>query len=414
MASSSYKSSWDLSDTVKAKWMSGGTIRLDRRKADILGRVRGNGYKVYIKPATYLAILDKSEEIINSMRDLAEELDPQPTNIHLHGNAILQISYFQKDSNVAELFPYYGIHMVDEEGCIIVGAGINLTQSEFDKFLEVLTSVLQQIEKNKSLTFPLKKMDVCDGVSNKLPLLNLKQTGACSGDSSKPPAVLKQAVICGGGTSKSTSPGLTNHHSKASEESTKKEGVGEGGRKKRKHAGDSVADDGDDKQKIGLTLYGWGWCLINDDGSVKLNGKSQGGWFVDPKKCIEEAMSRKPIDGRNYKMNTITCKKYLDIDHDMFDAALGKLVKDATFMNDQRDCCDGQNEPTILGNISFVDIYGLCEKAIRFYQTLTDKNINHLINLVSEYQKDRSIFYLIQKNYLNKYFVQLFDFLTGK
>lgn len=404
MLSSSFKTSWALSDVTKAKWMSGGTLRLDRRKPDVFGRVRGSGYKVYIKPATYLAILEKSDEILTSMRDLAEEADPQPTSIHLHGNSIIQLSYFQKDSNVAEMFPYYGIHMLDEEGCIIVGAGINLTQSEFDQFLHILKNVMEHVEKHKSpLTYVKQQMDMTDGEDNR-PV------------SSKTMLNLKQTV-----TSRMASTGLK--HITTSDdtigEGAKKAADEETPKKKRK-----LHSDGPENKKIVITLYGWGWTPHQEvDGLVRLNGKSQGGWFVDPKRCLEEAMLHKPaeegpyklckpVDQGSYKLNTITRKKYLNIDRDMFDAALGKLVNDA--VNTGEDLCDGQNESSILGNISFSHIYALCEKAIRFYQVLTDKDTKHLMNVACEYEKDKNIFVLLTQKCLNKYFVELFDYIVGK
>jgi hypothetical protein len=173
-----------------------------------------------------------------------------------------------------------------------------------------------------------------------------------------------------------------------------------------------VGADSKITKTIGITLYGWEWSLVKDDGSIEMVGKAQGEFFVDPKECVNQAMQNKPKHGK-YKMNTITRKVNLPINHDLLDAALGRLVQLRQYHHKKLGMPEGHPsaESTILGSISFAEIYDLCRKAIQLYQTVTELDMSHLMELLSSYKKDYNIFYLLKNNYLNKYFVQLFDFL---
>ena len=171
------------------------------------------------------------------------------------------------------------------------------------------------------------------------------------------------------------------------------------------------------QKKIGITLYGWEWYLPESDGAVGGVRKSQGGWFVNPKNCVEEAEKQKPTD-RSYKMCTFTRKKYMTVNNAMFDAAVGKLVeKSAINMLEigSVDNVDGdiyeKHGADILAEISFGDIFETCKRAIQLYQSFTEADDSWLMNVVCEYTKDGSIFHSLKNQHLNKYFVQLFNYL---
>jgi hypothetical protein len=172
------------------------------------------------------------------------------------------------------------------------------------------------------------------------------------------------------------------------------------------------------KRQIEVTVYGWEWNLVKDDGTVTLGGIPQGEVFVDPQDCIDEAMNCKPVNG-NYRMNSITRKMKLDISPEMLDAALGKLVKDRHYHHQNISEKTGvpllqTAKTTILSSISFGEIYGLCRDAIRFCQgEVTESDMRYLMDMVSDYRKDTTIFYLLRHNCFNKYFVQLFDLIKA-
>lgn len=421
MATANFKSSWDLSDVTKAKWMNGGGIRLERKKRDILGRLKGGVYKVYIKPSTYMAILEKREEIERQMRILSEtneDEDGKTFNLHLYGNAILQLSLFQRDPEVPELVPYYGLHLIDSEGVIISGGGLNFSEQEWSNFLSMLMTWRDaaeqklQVEKEQKIRLEKKrKIDFYDGEEN----ADAKKKKKKVMSENQEPIDHKFLVPQTPSANSSVVPKFTPSTSVALPNPETS----------RKLASMNVQSTVLSSQRqLGLDLYGWEWCLYKDDGTVITTDKTQGGWFVDPKYCLEEAMKNKPNDGRKYKINTIRKKYQFDIDNDMFDTVVGKLIeknladfkeKNQIMSPENVDDCDGDDYDKygldILAGVSFGDIFEFCKKAIRFYQSFTEADNNWLMNAICEYTKDESILFLLKNNYLNKYFAQMFDFL---
>jgi uncharacterized protein (DUF1684 family) len=130
---------WELSPSTTAKWLANGTLKLTRRKPDIFGRIKGSGYKVYVKPLTCVTILDKVDEINSTMEELKKQEDPESTNIHLHGDTILQLNLLYKE-DLENFIEYYGLHKVDDNNIIQVGLGMNLNRIEYHTFLKMLKS----------------------------------------------------------------------------------------------------------------------------------------------------------------------------------------------------------------------------------------------------------------------------------
>jgi hypothetical protein len=546
-ASTNMKTTWELSEYTTAKWMASGTLKIQRRKPDVFGKPKkqGHGYIVYVKPATCQAILEKRDEIRSTMNDMMQQDDPEPTNIHLWGNYVLQLSVFLRDGLEC---PYYGIHKLDEDQCVVVGAGLNLKQAEYDAFLKMLvrwklyltTSTkmcdgsftndggkkkrknkdVVQLKKNQGIencgtqtdprlmedfqnldsddVVPKKKQCTAnchnqtvpgpmegsqypEGISpisddqldqftdllkpddtytDVIPPMELasakKQTGTeqFSKQFSKDQTVDSTVKVY---ASKSHTGDIKPVGDVAQDMKKTKELVNQTDQvSAKKQAMEEITDlmkeeaeimklmkketepmkeeaeqvvkqtdqvlsskvqevggaDSKISRKIGVTLFGWEWCLVKDDGSIELLGKPQGDFFVDPKMCVSQAMQNKPKYG-NYKMNTITRKVHLPINQDLLDAALGRLVQLRQYHHKKLGMPEGHPtaESTILGSISFAEIYDLCRKAIQLYQSVTELDMSHLMELLSEYKKDYNIFYLLKHKFLNKYFVQLFEFL---
>jgi hypothetical protein len=139
----SFKTTWELSSYTTAKWMASGNLKIHRKKPDAYGRIKGNGYKVYVKPTTCIAIWEKREEIDATMHDMTHQEDPEPTNIHLVDNSIMQLSLIHKKKDLSKLYPYYGIHILDEDQNIVVGGGLNLSNEEYSNFLKMMASYQQ-------------------------------------------------------------------------------------------------------------------------------------------------------------------------------------------------------------------------------------------------------------------------------
>jgi len=261
---SNFPSHWDLSEITSLRWMAGGTIRLSRQKFDILGRKKETAYRVYIKPATYVAILGKKDEIEEKMLEMAEGGEG-PVDVELHDGAILQLSLIQKDPKKAKK-AYYGIHRVDCDNLIIPGLGMNLTQIEYLNFIEMLMQWRNGFERKESTLTkgknPKKKRKVQfpDGTTGSVSLQNRAH----------PP-----------------------------EESI------------------SISQN----KSIKITYFGWEWY---DADSEPLRSRSQGHYFVNPKNCLDEAMSEKP-EG-DYRLETFAKKDFVDIDNSMFDSAYGSLL----------------------------------------------------------------------------------------
>lgn len=346
-----FKTSWDLSDITNVKWLMGGAIRITRKKYDVLGRLKEGGYKVYVKPATYLSIWEKKDEIESSMLDLLGE-EGVPINVELHDNLIMQLSLFQKEGLERQV--YYGIHSLDEEGDIMTGVGINLNCEEYHNFIDMLMKWRGQREVNGA--------DNVDGDKKKR-----KMDIAVPSTSSPPPKVIK--------------------------------GV---------------------RRKIGITVFGWEWCVSDGVTAFTTSGESQGKWCIDPKNCLQEAVHNKP-ESSNYKLEIFQRKMYLDIEQDMFDAALAKLINKniplykeqrMSYMNPEIGYDDYETYGSqVLESISIGDVFGLCKRAIATYQNFTSEMNVWLMKTLALYPKSESIFFMMRQNCLNSHFVELFDFV---
>jgi hypothetical protein len=530
------KTTWELSQYMTAKWMASGTLKITRRKPDMFGRLKRNGYTVYVKPATCHAILQKRDEIASTMVDMMQQDDPEPINIYLWGKYILQLSIFLKEGLDC---PYYGLHTLDEDQSVLIGAGINLNQLEYEAFLKMLEKwrlylnssdkmcnnfftnddprrkrkikdvvqpkKSQSIVKCDTQTAPRvmednqnpdsdvvvvkKKLKQCtvnsdiqsipedmqdrqypdispiidvqldqitdllepdntyddvippmesvsaknqigkeqftkDQIVNPTVKVYASKTGRDEAqDMKKKSQVVNQTdqvekeQVMRGITElmkeeteimelmkKETEPMKeeTEQVVKQTDHSLSKDQVAGGG-------GGAISKI---SKKIAVTLYGWEWYPVKDDGSIEMTGKAQGDLFVDPKECVNQAMQNRPKYGK-YKMNTITRKVTFPINHDLFDAALGRLVQLRQYHHKKMGMPEGHPsaESTILGSISYAEIYDLSRKAIQFYQSVTEMDMMHLMELLTDYKKDYNIFYLIKNKFLNNIFVQLFNFL---
>jgi len=257
---------WDLSETTSLRWMAGGTLRFSRQKFDILGRKKESAYKVYVKPLTYVAILGKKDEVEEKMLELVEG-EEGPIDVELHDDAILQLSLVQDSKK--EKRAYYGIHRVDCDNQIVPGLGLNLTQLEYLNFIEMLMQWRGGFEKKAPTptkgksTKKKRKVTFPDGSAGSVPTQNRPYFPEEGASTSNP----------------------------------------------------------QQNKSIKITYFGWEWYPADSQPS---RSRSQGHYFVNPKNCLDQAMSKKP-EG-DYRLETFARKDFVDIDDSMFDSAYGSLL----------------------------------------------------------------------------------------
>lgn len=374
-----FKTTWHLSDNTTAKWLSGGSIKLIRKKFDILGREK-ESYKVYVKARTYLTILERHREVERAMEKLVEEGTSMMASVPLHGNFIIQLSLFQTDVGKVDRHPYYGIHLIDDEGEIVVGKGMNLTREEYLAFIRMLRRWRG------------------DG--------NSEDGQGESGDE--------------------TQVGSKKENYRLKKEEEVKE---EGERKTKKRKVDSALEDGSSSKvakfitkKISVNLYGWEWVEKESD-YIPLTPEGQGGWHIDPQNCLQEALNRKPTG--LYRLETLQKRMDLVVGEEMFEAAFAKLVINKVkeiktqllSYSNPPPMSDGPfDDYDIYGKdavemVQIGDIFSLCKTAISRYQSSSIDMDHHLMKCLGAFNKSETIFYMIRQNHLNDHFVQLFDYI---
>jgi len=182
---------------------------------------------------------------------------------------------------------------------------------------------------------------------------------------------------------------------------------------------------------IGITTYGWQWLTKELDTFMKITAIESSERFCDPKICLEKAMNKKPSHSKlEYVLNIFSATDYLVIGDRMIDAALAKLiwynVNLRMSIEDEANkqiACEHENDQKLLplqkyGKIvlfciSMVDVYSLCEKAIKHY----GKNVWNtsmelwLLRLFAAYTKSDNILKDIQNGDIDICYEELFDYI---
>jgi hypothetical protein len=433
-ANMKFQTTWELSPYTTAKWLANGSLKFIRRKPDVFGKIRGGGYKVYVKPSTCLSILGKMNEIKNTMEELKKQEDPESTNIHLHGDTILQLNLLYKD-DLSDFIEYYGIHRVDDDNNIQVGVGLNLNKTEYHCFLKMLmswkeyNSRKEQTRKRsgEAVNHPSKRkrgLDKKSMTSEKIQSTKSSEEVSSLQSEEQPPPQMEEpysqmeeadSQVVGDKLIQEPMKPVRGEKTEPIKPKVQKE---EETTEKTTKLAEGDTNGGThiltEKQKFEVTLYGWEWQPRKADNTSDFKGKPQGGWFIDPKKCIDEACRFRPEDFTAYLMNIITRKIQLYVNQDMFDCALAKLIRDKMAkMGIHTPVPDLKlaSEQKLVDSIPVIEIYRVCKTAISYYQEMTELDENYLMKALSEYTKDVNIFYLMKHKYFNIYFVDLFDFM---
>lgn len=347
-----FKTTWVLSDSTKAKWTNGGTLILERRKKDILGRESTCAYKVFIKPLTYLSIYEKNKTIQKKMDELIEEENSNPLNFSLHDNHILQLSLFRRDK---VLEPYYGIHVLDSEDQIQVGTGVNLTETEWNAFIQMVGEWYGGFESD-SKALKEEKEKKRRGKKRKITL----------------------------------------------------ESETNDGKKEKKMEND------EEKKRLCITLYGWEWEHPSENGK----NETQGDFFVNPSACLQHAMSLKPEGDYNLKTIERKHFFDIDYDmiETAFAYLVKKnidLYKEsrANYMNGDVSDLYEIYGAEILESISIGEIFDMCKMTIVKYQSFTEDDNMWLMHLFSSFNKNEDIFNRLLAENFKPYFMSLYEYV---
>ena len=120
-----------LSKTTVGTWLTKGKLLLTRRRFDVRGKKVESEYRVYVSAESVHLILGKVDDIHSTAAAIMDGKTLNPANIYLFHCQAIHLSKF--DNRM-----YYGIHMIDEDGDVVVGTGLNLSLEEFEGLVEAI------------------------------------------------------------------------------------------------------------------------------------------------------------------------------------------------------------------------------------------------------------------------------------
>ena len=128
-----------LSNVTKAVWLERGAIQLTRIK-DEDEDFNQDGRSIYLFHQSCWAIVRKYQLIQESMSGVKEGEIESPCNIVLHKQQVIRLSEYHGQY-------YYGLHILDNEGHVKIGRGMNLTEDEYQELVNKL--MIRFVEKEK-------------------------------------------------------------------------------------------------------------------------------------------------------------------------------------------------------------------------------------------------------------------------
>jgi len=390
------ESAFLLSDFTQALWLDKGGMQLSkiREQGDNFDR----GYRIYLTPQSCRFIATKWELILDTMIGIMDGLIDSPCNIGLYRSQVVRLSHFYDEI-------YYGIHTLDVHGQPRVGKGMNLIEEE-NRSLTMQLIERYAPDQLKKYTRRLASLDKAESAKN-VSELDGKQEATKGKKRSRPSQ----------GTSSESS-----------------ETVSEPGKKRSRPSQGTSSESSEtvsepkiakktDKPEFAVTLYGWLW--YNDNDQYVSQGESQGGWHYNPKECFSEAMQFKPTDENlsgNYKLDVFDKTDLIQIDKELMDAALSKLVKVNValcvaqdkeldlYTSDWQDI--GVYGKTVLERISTTEVYDLCKKALKHYVDNITQNMELIfMKKFADFSKEDQILSVIANGGLKANLVELFDYI---
>lgn len=133
-----------LSRTKTVQWLATGDMLVSRRKLKPDGTLEPNAYEVYVDVESCRELIKKNSDILRTMSAVKCNRLPNPTNVALVNNRIVQVSIFNTR-------PKFGIHKLDEANRITRCAGLNFTPSEFTELMNFFSQYPPSVADNNQL-----------------------------------------------------------------------------------------------------------------------------------------------------------------------------------------------------------------------------------------------------------------------
>jgi len=305
---------FELSKTTTVEWLTGGDLLICRRKICHDGSLSHFPYEVYVNPEACADIFNKHSQIIGTMKSVKNGHLPNPSNMVLLGNRIVQCSVFNKTQK-------FGIHIMDN-GRILRRKGLNLSPDEFKKLLDFFTYFPPTISNPKSSDITLT-----------------------------------------------------------------------------------------------VTQYAWEWTPAEQSSHSAI---SDNNWHVFPEICFKEASRDKPTS-EDYNLSISQRKISLEINEDLVDAAVGKLIfrriEEEKTMESMRNRLSeyydepGNNllayGPHIRQTITLQEIFNLLLKVVKMADAHNENHISALMSAVMKRGPHPEALELMKKCKLNPTYVNI-------
>jgi hypothetical protein len=348
-----------LSDFTEGVWLAKGGLQLRRIKEE--EDDFDSGYKIYVPYQSLRAIVSKRETIKDSANDVAQMLVESPMNIVLYKRQVLRLSLFYEEL-------YYGLHVLEGDGRIAIGMGMNLSEIEYSKLLEKL---LEKFQSTSTSTSP-----------------NPDGSNDAEGEGSESEAQPSR-------------------------------------KRRRKQATLKPLKVGAGEMKdlfFPATLYGWFW--YSDTGAQYVPTKETAGqWHFNAKDCFFEATACKPhVEGEHYQLDVFDKTQQIAVNTDFLDAAFAKLIQFNASLCAQEDkinslySASDMDDLDAYGKIAFEriplsDIYELCRKAVSHYTPLSKPMELFLMKKATSYEKVDSVLSMMKTNSLDHTLLDLMDYI---
>lgn len=121
-----------LSKTKTVERLCTGDVVISRRKQKSDGSLESNAYEIFIDAESCRELVKKNNEITGTMNAVESNCLPNPTNVALANNRVVQVSLFKTR-------PKFGIHKLDEAGRLVRCMGLNFSPTEFAELVNFLT-----------------------------------------------------------------------------------------------------------------------------------------------------------------------------------------------------------------------------------------------------------------------------------
>lgn len=183
-------------------------------------------------------------------------------------------------------------------------------------------------------------------------------------------------------------------------------------------------DKADSEQLYGMFVHGFQWIRADWKSFLKMTVKTSDERYFDPNICMLQAEMKKPVNFKKYKLDIFKSVKYKVINRAMLDAACAKLVwvnickKTNQVAHKEKSKTEFQAEIFLhgrkaLASIDKLDIYVLCEKALKHCTTTGYDTHGELFlqKLFSDYDISNDILVKMRHQKIDEMYMELFHYV---